>query len=94
MSTRDDFTAKIKLQLDELNAQMAQLDAKNKEDKADAREAYEVEMNKLRQQSELARAKYEELQIAGEDSWEKMKAEMEKIRNAFAHSFSYFKSQI
>ena len=49
---------------------------------------------KLRQQSDLAVAKLEELKTAGEDSWEKMVAEMEKIRDAFVHSFSYFKSQI
>lgn len=51
-------------------------------------------MAKLRQQSDLAVAKLEELKAAGEDSWEKMVAEMEKIRDAFIHSFSYFKSQV
>jgi len=31
---------------------------------------------------------------AGEDSWDKMVAETEKVRDAFIHSFSYFKSQV
>jgi hypothetical protein len=50
-------------------------------------------MSKLREQSRLAGAKLDEMRAAGEDNWEKMKAEMEKVRDAFTHSFRYFKSQ-
>ena len=38
--------------------------------------------------------KLDELKAAGEDSWDALVAEMEKIRDAFVHSFKYFKSQI
>lgn len=94
MSTREEYTAKIKLQLDEFNTKIDELQARTKETKAEALVKYEAEMAKLRQQSDLAVAKLEELKAAGEDSWEKMVAEMEKIRDAFIHSFSYFKSQV
>ena len=94
MSTRDEYTKKLKLQLDGLNAQMDDLETKAKEAKADAREKYNAEMTKLRHQSTLAIAKYEELKAASEDSWDKMVAETEKIRDAFVHSFRYFKSQV
>lgn len=94
MSKRDEYTAKIKAQLDEWNLQMDDLSAKAKEVKADARENYKAEMAKLREQSKLARAKYEELKDAGEDKWDKAVAEMEKIRDAVVHSFKYFKSQV
>lgn len=94
MSTREEYTAKIKLQLDEFNTKLDELQAKSKETQADVRVKYEAEMAKLRHQSELAVAKLEELKAAGEDSWEKIVAEMEKIRDAFIHSFSYFKSQV
>ncbi len=94
MSKRDDYIEKIKLQLDEANTKMNELEAKAKEAKADAREKYAEEMGKLRQQSQLAVSKLEELKAAGEDSWDAMVAEMEKIRNAFVHSFKYFKSQL
>ena len=94
MSKRDDYTEKLKLQLDELNTQMDQLESKAKEARADAREKYKAEMGRLRHQSTLAVAKFEELKAASEDSWDKMVAETEKIRDAFVHSFSYFKSQI
>ena len=94
MSTREEYTAKIKLQLDEFNTKIDELQARTNEKKAEARVKYEAEMAKLREQSDLAVAKLEELKAAGGDSWEKMVAEMEKIRDAFIHSFSYFKSQV
>ena len=90
---REEYTAKMKLQLDELNAKMNALEAKNKEAKADAREKYEAEMAKLRHQSELAVAKLKEFKAAGDDTWEKMVDEMEKVRDAFTSSFHYFQSK-
>lgn len=94
MSKREEYTAKIKAQLDDWNLQIDELSAKAKEAKADARETYKAEMDKLREQSKLARAKYEELKDIGEDKWDKAVAEMEKISDAVVHSFNYFKSQI
>ena len=94
MSKRDAYIAKIKLQLDELNAKMDQLAAKAHEAKADALVKYKQEMNLLRQQSKLAAAKLEELKSASEATWETMVAEMEKVSDAFTHSFHYFKSQL
>lgn len=94
MSTRDEYIAKMKLQLDELNAKMNELEAKAQEAKTDVRTKYREEMRKLRHQSKLAIAKLDELRAAGESSWEALVAEMEKIRDAFTHSFHYFKSQI
>lgn len=90
---REEYTAKMKLQLDELNAKMNELETKTKEAKADAREKYKSEVAKLRQQSELAVAKLNEVAAAGEDTWEKMVDEMEKVRDAFTSSFHYFQSK-
>jgi DUF4097 and DUF4098 domain-containing protein YvlB len=94
MSNRDIYVAKMKLQLDELNVQMGKAEARAKEAREDIRDKYKVEMAKLHAQSQLAVAKLEELQAAGETTWEAMVAEMEKVRDAFTHSFSYFKSQV
>jgi predicted nucleic acid-binding Zn-ribbon protein len=91
--TRDDYTAKIKLELDEFNAKMEILESKAKEAKEEAREKYRSEMLKLRHHSDLAVAKLEQLRTSGEDSWDKLVQEMEKLRNAFMHSLNYFKSQ-
>ena len=94
MSKRDAYIDKMKTQLDELNAKMGELEAKAQEAKDDARAKYEEEIGKLRKQSKLAVAKLEEIKAAGEDGWEAMVAEMEKVRDALKHSFNYFKSQL
>jgi hypothetical protein len=94
MSNRDIYIAKMKLQLDELNVQMGKVEARAKEARADVREKYKEEMAKLHLQSRHAVDKLEEMQTAGETTWESMVTEMEKIRDAFTHSFSYFKSQV
>jgi hypothetical protein len=94
MSKRDAYIEKMKTQLDELNAKMSELEAKAQEAKDDARAKYREEMGKLTNQSKLAVAKLEELKAAGEDKWETMVTEMEKVRDAFKHSFNYFKSQL
>ncbi len=94
MSKRDEYIAKMKLQLDELDAKADKLEAKAAEVKDDARAKYKEEMVKLRQQSKLAKVKLEEIRAASEDKWEAMVTEIEKIRDAFKHSFNYFKSQL
>ncbi|WP_342618364.1 hypothetical protein [Rhodoferax sp. GW822-FHT02A01] len=94
MSTKDVYIAKIKLQLDELNDSMNQLEAKTNEAKVEAREKYKQEMANLRHQSALAVAKLEEVRSTTEDKWESLVTEMEKVRDAFKHSFSYFRSQV
>ncbi len=94
MSKRDAYIEKMKDQLDELNSKMSELEAKAQEAKDDARAKYKEEMKKLSKQSKLAVAKLEEIKSAGEDTWESMVTEMEKVRDAFKHSFNYFKSQL
>jgi hypothetical protein len=94
MTPHTAYITKMKIQLDELNLKMNELDAKAAEAKAEARAKYQTEMTKLRHQSKLAVAKLDELKAAGEDGWDAMVAEMEKMRDAFTHSFHYFKSQV
>jgi len=94
MTVHSAYIAKMKSQLDELNVKMNELDSKTKEAKEEAHAAYKAEMAKLHQQSKLAVAKLDELKAAGEDGWDAMVTEMEKMRDAFTHSFHYFKSQV
>lgn len=84
----------MKTQLDELNANLHKIEVKAQEAKGDARNAYFEEMRKLRHQSKLALTKFEEIKLASEDTWDNMVAEMDKVRDAFTHSFHYFKSQV
>ncbi len=94
MTTRDAYIAKMRVQLDELNANIDKLEARAKKARKDARDGHRAERDKLHEQSKLAVAKLDQLRTAGEESWETMVAEMEKVRDAFIHSFSYFKSQL
>ncbi len=94
MTSRNVYIAKMKLQLDELNAEMSLLESKAQVAKEEARDKYKEEMAKLRHQSKLAVAKLDDVMAAGEDTWETMVADMEKMRDAFSHSFHYFKSQL
>lgn len=94
MSNRDVYIAKMKLQLDELDTKMDALDAKAQDAKDEARAKYEEEMAKLRHQSTLAKGKLADMKSATAEAWDATVAEMEKVRDAFVHSFSYFKSQL
>jgi len=94
MKNKDTYIAKMKLQLDELDARMAALETKAHDAKDAAQEKYAEEMAKLRHQSSLAKAKFDVMVDAGEDKWDNMVEEMDKVRDAFVHSFNYFKSQL
>ncbi len=94
MSKRDEYIAKIKLQLDELNASIDAAEAKVHAAKADVRDKYRAEVSKLQQQYRQAVSKLDELKAAGEDTWESMVSEVEKVRDALKHSYNYFKSQL
>jgi len=94
MSNKDVYIAKMKMQLDELDGQMSLLEARSKEAKEDARAKYEEEMAKLHAQSKLAQGKLDSMKSATAEAWDAAVAEMEKVRDAFVYSFSYFKSQL
>jgi uncharacterized protein YukE len=94
MTSRTAYIEKIKLQLDELNSSMTHLEARAHEARRDARATYDEEIAKLHHQSKLAVVKLDEITASTEEGWRSMVAEMEKVREAFVHSFSYFKSQI
>jgi hypothetical protein len=91
---KDAYIAKMKLQLHQLEVKMDALEIKAKVSKDAAHDTYVEEMAKLRHQSKLAKAKFDDLVDTGEDKWDAMVQEMDKVRDAFVHSFNYFKSQL
>jgi predicted nucleic acid-binding Zn-ribbon protein len=94
MTQKSAYIETMKAQLDTLNDNMNALQAKAEEAKDDVRDMYKAEMAKLQEQSNLAVAKLGEMKTASEESWDSMRTEMEKVRDAFVHSFHYFKSQV
>lgn len=94
MSIRSAYIEKMKLQLDELNTTMDELQSKASTAKFELYEKYLNEMASLREQSQVALDKLDVLKTSGEDSWKNMVMETEKVHDAFVQSFHYFKSQI
>ena len=94
MRNRDEYVKDMKSTIDKLNANMKVLEDRAEGAKKDARKQYQAQLEKMRAQSKSAIAKLDEMQSAGVDTWEGMVTEIEKIRDAFVHSFRYFKSQI
>ena len=87
MTQRAEYIEKMEHQLEKLNKKMEGLAATAQEAKEEARQKYKDEMGKLREQSKVAVAKLEELKAASVDSWEGMVTDMEKMHDAFTHSF-------
>jgi hypothetical protein len=94
MSKRDEYIAKMKQQLDELNVQMRELESKAKAGQEVLGKKYDEQMAHLGELSAAAKEKLEEMMDAGEDKWEALVAEGEKVHKAFVHSINYFKSQL
>lgn len=90
MSQRAEYISKMEAQLDKLNQKMSSLESGAQEAKEEARQTYKEEMGKLRLKSKNAIAKLDELKASTEDSWETMINDMEKMHDAFTHSFFSF----
>jgi ATP/maltotriose-dependent transcriptional regulator MalT len=94
MSKRDEYIAKMKQQLDELNTQLGELESKAKAGQKELGKKYDEQVTHLRELSLASRKKLDEVMEAGEDKWEALVAEGEKVHKAFVHSVHYFKSQL
>jgi hypothetical protein len=94
MSKRDEYIEKMKQQLDELNDQLGKLELKAQAANEELHAKYSEQMDDLRKMSSAAQQKMDEIRQAGEDRWESLVEEAEKVHKAFVHSFNYFKSQL
>ncbi len=92
--TRDEIVAAMKTKIDETNAMLDEFEKKAAEASGEAEVAYKEQLAKLREQSDAAKAKLQELADSSDEVWQNMLAEAEKLRDAFVHSFNYFKSQL
>ena len=94
MSKRDEYIETMKQQLDGLNAQLKELEAKGETAQAEFLENHAEQITQLREHYVAALGKLDEVKSASEDKWESVVTEGEKIHKAFVHSFNYFKSQL
>lgn len=94
MSRRDELIEKMKQQLDALNQQIDRFEAKAREASGEAKEKYAARAEQLREMARPAQQKLGELVAAGEDRWQRLEDESNKVYKAFVHSYNYFKSQL
>ena len=94
MSKRDEYIAKMKQQLGELNTQLGELESKAKAGQKELGKKYDEQVANLRELSHASKKKLDEVTEAGEDKWEALVAEGDKVHKAFVHSLNYFKSQM
>jgi ferritin-like metal-binding protein YciE len=94
MSKRDEFVEAMKRQLDETNAQIDELEVKIQAGQEKFGAKYDEQMKGLRASAGAVMKKIDEIRAAGDERWEALVAEGEKIQKALVHSFNYFKSQL
>ena len=94
MSKRDDVIRTLKTQLDEVNRHLEELEQKAKTGQQKLGQKYDEQVAQLQDSSRAFKKKLDDLRAAGDDKWEAVAAEAEKIQKAFVHSFNYFKSQL
>jgi nucleotide-binding universal stress UspA family protein len=91
---RDEIVAVMKAKIDETSAMLDEFEKKAAEASGEAEVAYKEQLAKLREQSDAAKAKLQELADSGDEVWQNFLEDAEKLRDAFVHSFNYFKSQL
>ena len=94
-TTREEYVAKLKGQLDRWTADMSALEAKAKAAQADAKKRFEAELADLRAQREKAlynlkllegasASAWNEISHGADEAWDKMSAAVAKARKHFA----------
>ncbi|MGB3639162.1 MAG: hypothetical protein WBA39_16540 [Rivularia sp. (in: cyanobacteria)] len=81
METKQAYEAKVKAQLDKLNAQIAQMKAKAAEANADAEIEYNKTIEDLSDKRDAAQVKLNEIGKASEDAWQDLKVGFESAWN-------------
>ncbi len=89
---RNEFVEKLKGQLDEINEEVDELEAKVNNAGADVKEEYQEKLQEAKAARVKAEGKLQELRDAGEDAWEDLKADAEHTWKALRNSVNYFKS--
>jgi lipid II:glycine glycyltransferase (peptidoglycan interpeptide bridge formation enzyme) len=92
MSARDEYVAAMKQRLDELNAEMAVLEAKAHQTKENAKENYQEQLSALHAKRLEGEKQLEAIKAATEESWMQLKAGTDTVWGAFKDSVHQFKS--
>lgn len=77
-TARDKYVEELKAQLDQWNAQLAKMEQMTQKTSAAAKAQYEQQLKDLRQRNKEVQQKLLEIQQANLDSWEDLRAGIEK----------------
>lgn len=94
MSKRDEYFEKMKQQLDELNTHIGELEKKVQAGQGELESKAQEQITHLREVYAGMKARLDEIGNAGEENWNSMVSEGDKVWKAFVHSVNYFKSQL
>ena len=94
MLSKTEYIDAMRRQLDEMSFALDKLENMEHETKSNARFMYMAGMGKLHEQQRLVIDRFDEVKDAGENSWCDLVVGMDKVRDAFMHSYHYFKSQL
>lgn len=89
---RNEFIAKMKERLDQIDQEIETIKGKSEEYKAQAHLEYEKRLHELRENRRDVNRKINDLNAAGEEKWQQLKDEAEHSWKALSNSFNYFKS--
>jgi predicted nucleic acid-binding Zn-ribbon protein len=94
MSKRDEYVAKLKQTVDEFNEKIGELEVKANHAQADAKAEIEKQIVSLKEQAKPLTDKLDHWKEESEEKMDEYLKEAKKIRDAFVHSYNYFKSQL
>ncbi|MDT8321304.1 MAG: hypothetical protein RQ826_12335 [Xanthomonadales bacterium] len=91
-SNRNEFIARMKDRLDELDRDIDKLKGEAGKFEAQARMEYENRLHDLREKRREIKRRIDDLRSAGDEKWQHLKDEAEHAWKALGNSFNYFKS--
>jgi hypothetical protein len=94
MLTKETYIEQMKMQLDDWNAEIDELEIKAAKATGLARKKCRAEIVKLHRQSHLLADKLDQIKSANEDSWESVVEGVEEMRASVVRSFHYLQSQL
>lgn len=92
MTNRADFTEKLKMQLDDVNAHLDTWQSKAEDSAAEARQRYDTHIENLRNQRDTATQKLADLQGISDDGWAGMQGGVQTALDSLHDAFIKAKS--
>ncbi|TVQ89789.1 MAG: hypothetical protein EA400_07070 [Chromatiaceae bacterium] len=92
MSTRDEYLASMKLQIDEWTTEIDAMEARADAVQPNARAEFQSQLAGLRAQRDNSENKLEEVRSASDGAWQRVKGEADNLWTAFKDSAAAFRA--